>query len=321
MLQLLKLSHHEHSGRLRAHTHTSYLPLGIILAVVGFALITYTATASPATPGPDAGSIGLIGTMPAKPPTTAATIKTPTNGQRFSTTPVTVSGSCPADTLVEIFKNGIFAGSAICSSSGNYLLDIDLLTGANALLARVYDALNQAGPDSNIPTVFYDGGSPAAAPVTGLNFGGPQLLLNTDAAFRGVFPGDDLTMPIDVIGGSPPFAISLQWGDGQNNNVPRGDNTTFRTAHKYARAGNYKITLQATDSTGRVAFLMVAAIVNGQPDLAAAAAKNNAASPDFTSRLLILWPLYASTLAVVISFWLGERREKHILQKRGQLVA
>ncbi len=73
------------------------------------------------------------------------------------------------------------------------------------------------------------------------------------------------------------------------------------------------MTLQATDAQGRVAFLTVAAIVNGQPDPAAAAA----AEPPKTNKFLALWPLYVSAVAIVIAFWLGERREKYVLLNRG----
>jgi hypothetical protein len=53
---------------------------------------------------------------------------------------------------------------------------------------------------------------------------------------------------------------------------------------------------------------MVAAIVNGQPDAAAAGTTKTPAN-----KLLLLWPLYTASVAVLVSFWLGERREKHIL--------
>jgi hypothetical protein len=148
---MLKLIHHKHSGKLRPHEHTSYLPLGALLLVVGLLLGVYTSYA--ASPGPQAGSIGLTGVVPGNPPTAAPTIDTPKDGTHFSTTPVTVSGTCPKNTLVEVFKNNIFAGSIPCTDAGKYSLDIDLLIGANVLFARVYDDLNQAGPDSNKPTV------------------------------------------------------------------------------------------------------------------------------------------------------------------------
>jgi hypothetical protein len=314
MLKWLKLSHHHHSGVLRPHEHTSYLPLGLILLGVGFILIAYTASA--ASPGPESGSIGLSGVMPGKAPTVAATIRQPINGQRFSSTPMSVSGTCPANTLVELFKNDIFAGSTPCLAGGTYTLEIDLLIGQNILIARVYDSLNQPGPDSNAVTVFYDALPTQAGALTPLDFGGDQLLLNTDAVFRGVFPDKEMSVPIDILGGSPPYAINIQWGDSTNKVIPRNDNVTFSANHIYKKPGTYQVSIQGTDASGRVAFLTVASIVNGQPAIANA----TAASTSTTNKLLVLWPLYASAFAVVISFWLGERREKQILMKRGLII-
>lgn len=318
MLNWLKLSHHDHSGQLRPHEHTSYLPLALLLLVVGFALTTFTVQAASPRPGPAAGSIGISGTMPGQPPTVAAVVQVPGSGQRFSTSPVTISGTCPANTLVEIFKNDIFAGSTPCTSAGTFSLDVDLLIGQNTIIARVYDDLNQPGPDSNAITVFYDALPPQADPTTFLDFGGPQLLLNTDAVFRGVFPEKEFNIPVNILGGTPPYALNVQWGDANNKVVPRSDNAPFSVGHTYLKPGTYQITLQATDASGRVAFLTVAAIVNGQPAAAAAAAA--ASSGSTPNQLLLLWPLYTSSIAVLVSFWLGEQREKRILDKRGLLI-
>lgn len=316
MLKWLKLSHHTHSGRLRPHEHTSYLPLGILLAFVGFVLMTYTVSAASTSPGPEAGSIGLTGIVPGKPPSVAATIGSPRDGQRFSTSPVSFSGTCPKGTLVEVFKNDIFAGSTPCTDAGTYSLDVDLLIGQNTIIARVYDSLNQAGPDSNIITVYYDALPAQAGPINTLDFGGPQLLLNTDAVFRGVFPEREMSVPVDILGGVAPYALNVQWGDSTNKVVPRNDNLTFNVNHVYNKPGTYQITLQASDAGGRVAFLTVAAIVNGQPDVITPAAATNV-----PSQLLLMWPLYAAAAAAVVSFWLGERREKRLLERHGLLVS
>lgn len=321
MLNWLTLSHHHHSGRLRPHEHTSYLPLGILLLIVGIALTAYTATAI-SHPGPDASSVGLSGTMPAKPPTVAATITTPGNQQRFSTSPVTVGGLCPATTLVEIFKNNIFAGATPCTDSGKFSLDVDLLIGQNTIVARVYDALNQPGPDSNQLIVFYDALPPQAGSITSLDFGSPQMLLNTDAVFRGAFPNQQLSVPVSIVGGTAPYAINIRWGDSLNNMMPRSDNATFNATHAYDKPGTYQISLQATDAGGRVAFLTVASIINGQPPLATTAAMSGTTTPGSllanlqAGKLLVLWPLYSSVLAVVASFWVGEHREHYLLTKR-----
>lgn len=308
MQHWLKISHHKHSGRLRPHEATSYLPLAVLLLLVGFALTICSVSAL--SPGPQAGSVGLKGTMPGAPPKIAATINTPHSGQHFTTTPVTVSGSCLANTLVEIYKNDIFAGSGSCSARGAYSIDIDLLIGQNTLVARVYDDLNQPGPDSNQVTVFYDALPTQASALAGLNFNSAQLLLTTDAVYRGLFPNQQFSVPVQVLGGTPPYAVDIEWGDNSHKVTPRNDNITFTVQHTYTKAGVFPIKMQATDAFGRVAFLSVAAIVNGQPGAAAPTISNK--KPPY-SAVLVMWPLYTGMIACVGSFWLGERREKHAL--------
>lgn len=308
MYHWFKFSHRKHSGRFRPHEYTSYLPLSILLLIVGLALTVTTVSAGS---GPGDGSIGLTGTMPGIAPKVAATITSPVRGQSFTTTPITIAGSCPANTLVEIYKNDIFAGSGPCTNGGGYSFQIDLLNGQNLLIARVYDSLNQPGPDSIPVTAFYNALPTQAAGIAPLNFGGTQLLLNTDAVYRGIFPNQPLSIPIEIIGGTPPYAVDIQWGDTTNKIIARNDNITFNAEHTYLKAGTYQITIQTTDAQGRVAFLTVAAIVNGQPGLVA----STGSTPSTTNKLLVLWPLYTSSAAMVLSFWLGERREKHILRR------
>lgn len=319
MKHWLKLSHHTHTGKIRPHEHTSYFPLSLLLILVGYVLIGYSSVVLADTPytGPESGAVGLSGTMPADPPTEAATITSPVNQERFSTSPVTVRGTCPEDTLVQIYKNDIFAGSTPCTDQGTFSLDVDLLIGRNVLVARVYDNLNQAGPDSNKVVTFYDAVPPQAGPLTGLDFGGNQLVLNTDAVYRGVFPEREFKVPIDILGGTPPYALNVQWGDSTNRVVPRDNNTPFKINHTYQKPGTYQISLQASDSVGRVAFLTVAAIVNGQPEVPT----GTGASTAEVNRLLLLWPLYTGAAAVVASFWLGEQREKRLLRHRGLLLS
>jgi hypothetical protein len=278
-------------------------------------LIVYTASAE--SPPPQANSIGLTGQVPAAPPTTAATIKTPTDQKHFSESPVTFSGSCPINTLVELYKNNIFAGSTTCSDTGIFSLQVDLLIGQNVFVAKVYDALNQAGPDSNSVTAFYDLVPVQGTSLSSLSFSSNQLLLNTDAVFRGTFPSQELSLPLEIIGGTPPFAINIQWGDSTNKVVSRNDNTSFRTGHAYQKAGTYQMSIQVSDATGKIAFISVAAIVNGQPSVVSSTTTPASIA---ANGLLVLWPLYTAVFAVVISFWLGEKREKGIYNKRGMML-
>lgn len=326
MATWLKLSPHTHTGRRRPHEHTSYTALALLLFAVGIALSFYTAHAASLSwtrPLPASGSIGITGVMPGKPPTIAATIGPPADGQHFTSSPVTLSGTCPKDTLVEIFRNDIFAGSTVCDDNGKYTIEVDLLSGANAFIARVYDALNQAGPDSNKITVYFDFNAPIAKGATSLDAGAAPMVLITDAVYRGVFPNQPMSMPISILGGVPPYAINVLWGDTKNDLTSRADNQTFTVPHTYQKAGIYQIALQATDKQGRVAFLTVAAIVNGQPDVATTTGSGQSGSGSsnaIVAQLLALWPLYTAAVAMVISFWLGEKREMHTLAAHGQLL-
>jgi hypothetical protein len=307
-----KLIHHEHSGRLKPHEHTSYSLLAVLMLFVGLVLgICSISTVSADHPEPQAGSIGLTGAMPAAPPKTAAVITSPKSGTHFGQSPVTISGTCPAGTLVEVYKNNIFAGSTPCDDSGKFSIDIDPLFGENVITAQVYDVLNQAGPTSTPITIFYDARPQAADPLSFLNFSGDQMLLTTDAVYRGSFPGQMINVPVNIIGGTAPYAINIQWGDPSNKVVPRGDNSTFNVGHAYDKPGTYKITLQGSDSQQRVAFLTVAAVINGQPSVIASSNLSKKA----INKLLVLWPVYTIAIAIIISFWLGERREKKIIEE------
>src|SRR5665213_86536 len=140
MQSKLKISHHKHSGRLRPHEHTSYIPLAFLVLAVGGILAAFSlSTVSASDPPPQSGSVGLTGTVPAAPPKTAATITSPKAQQHFTTSPITISGTCPSGTLVEVYKNNIFAGSTPCGNNGSYSVQVDLLYGQNSLTVQVYD--------------------------------------------------------------------------------------------------------------------------------------------------------------------------------------
>src|SRR5438105_4209568 len=142
MFNNTKIIHHQHTGRLRPHEHTSYTSLAfiVLVATVVLTVFSFNQDVYAGHPPPQAGSVGLTGQVPGKPPSQGANITSPPDGKHFITSPITVSGSCPTQTLVEIYKNDIFAGSTPCSDSGGFSINVDLLFGQNTLTAQVYDA-------------------------------------------------------------------------------------------------------------------------------------------------------------------------------------
>jgi hypothetical protein len=252
------------------------------------------------------GSIGIEGTIISPAPTNPATIAIPTNGQEFTDLPITVSGLCVDGLLVKVFKNNIFSGSAECQN-GSYSVQIDLFIGVNELVARVYDSLDQAGPDSNLVTVTFSDSRQGA---------GPRVSLSSNFAKRGANPGSTLTWPIILSGGIGPYAVSVDWGDGKEPDlISLAFPGPFDIEHVYDNPGIYNIIIKATDNNGGVAFLQLVGVANGplSQDL------GDPAEGEGPERVVtrIIWQPAAFLIPFLISiFWLGKRYELHVLRKR-----
>lgn len=252
------------------------------------------------------GSVGLEGRINGNPPTQGATISFPRDGAVISSLPTTVTGICPTGVLVKIFKNNVFAGSVQCVN-GSFSLQIDLFSGRNELVARVYDDLDQAGPDSNIVVV--------TMPFEGIT--APNRISLTSAfAKRGANPGQTLTWPIGISGGDAPYAITVDWGDGKTPDIiSQSFAGTFNINHVYDSAGVYNIVIRATDRNGNVAFLQLVGVANGPIGQNSGGQGNNSDSTIVKTRIIWIPALVALPL-IAIAFWLGRRHELSVLRKR-----
>jgi len=247
------------------------------------------------------GSVGLEGVIPSTPPTTGASITIPSNGQTFSNIPIDVRGICPNGLLVKLFKNGVFTGSAQCDG-GSFKISTDLFSGANELVAKVYDALDQAGPDSNIITVNFND--------AGFGSSRSRVTLTSNYAKRGANPGDTLTWPILLSGGIAPYALSVDWGDGKTELVSRANAGSFDITHAYKDPGVYNIIIKATDSNQATAFLQLVGVANG-----AVADNTTAPKAETTKTVVVWWPMGLAIILVIFSFWLGRRQKLHELTR------
>ena len=253
------------------------------------------------------GSVGIEGKVPGNPPSQAPTITVPKNGQVFTSIPITVSGLCQSGLLVEVFKNNVFAGSVVCTN-GSFSLQIDLFSGLNDLIARQYDGLNQASPDSATVSVTFDDGSVQS---------GPRISITSVYAKRGANPGSTLTWPLTISGGQGPYAVSVDWGDkSQPDLLSRLAAGDFTIEHIYKQAGIYNIIIKVTDANGISAFLQVVGIGNG-------AIEQSAGTDDQPNVViketipLVFWVLAGLAIPlVVVSFWLGKKHQLQHIRSR-----
>lgn len=286
-------------------------------STAAFFLVLGAAPVSAQSTGPEqSGSVGLSGTISAPPPQTGATITVPTNGQRFTEVPIPVRGTCPTGLLVKLFKNNVFAGSVQCEN-GSYEINIDLFTGENELIARVYDDLDQPGPDSNVVTVFFVDNRAGA---------GSRVSVTSNFAKRGANPGQTITWPITISGGSGPYAISVDWGDGSPPDLfTEAFPGNINLSHIYESPGIYNIVVRVSDSDGNVAFLQLVGVANGPlsqvgPDgqpLSQAGQDNGIAFfASGSNTVLVWWPATLTIPFVITTFWLGKKHMVRVMKKR-----
>lgn len=282
----------------------------IIFVTVSFSVLVGRAFAQVTPPeNPQSGSTGLQGTISAPPPTSGATISIPRDGQSFDSNPVAVSGLCPSDLLVKLFKNNVFAGSAQCEN-GSFSLQIDLFNDQNQLIAKVFDALDQPGPDSNTVNVTYSVKDPSQI---------DRVNLTSNYAKRGANPGQALTWPIIISGGSGPYAINVDWGDGKAPDLQSVEFPgSFDIQHIYDNPGVYNVLVKATDKNGNAAYLQLIAVGNGALSQTTGSGGGDGDSNTVTAtttKTRILWePAAIIAPFVFFTFWLGKKHELKTLK-------
>lgn len=212
-----------------------------LLALFVFVRPTMAIEALP-TPEPKPGSYGLEATKTQAAPTQGATITTPGNGASFSTSPITVNGICPSDLLVQVYNNNVMVGAVMCTS-GSFSAQVSLFAGTNELSAIVYDTLDQAGPVSNVVTVNYADTNFAAF--------GTLITLTSSYGRRSAAVGTELGWPLQLSGGTGPYAFSLDWGDGTAAELKSQSLAGLvNITHTYKKAGIYQANIKVTDTNG-----------------------------------------------------------------------
>jgi hypothetical protein len=254
------------------------------------------------SPDPEqSATTGLQGKISSPPPTTPATITTPVSGRTYDTLPITISGLCKTGLLVKIFSNNIFVGSVECVN-GSYTIQVDLFGGQNELVARVFDSLDQAGPDSNIATVTFQDSK--IAPF------GQRISLTSTLAKKGAPVGSLLSWPIVLSGGNGPYAISIDWGDGTASDLKSQPFAgSFEISHVYKTAGIYRVVVKATDSTGATAFLQLVGVGAGQVTQTGTGTKDGKNTSGTVRIVYIWWPILLMIPILFAMFWVGRRYE------------
>lgn len=248
-------------------------------------------------PDPKPGSYGLEAVKTKEPPKTGARITNPTNGRAFSESPITVSGICPTGLLVQVYNNNVMVGAVMCEN-GSFSVQVSLFSGNNDLSALVFDELNQEGPPSNTVRVTFND--------TDFSAFGELMTLTSSYGRRSSAAGSELGWPLQLDGGTGPYAFSIDWGDGSPSQLlSRTSPGVFNIAHAYKRAGIYRVSVRVADTNGVTAFLQVIALANGKVEAEAEKPKEEVAT-----KPQIMWlPTLIAIALMIPAFWLGRRSQ------------
>ncbi|MGH7157106.1 MAG: PKD domain-containing protein [Candidatus Saccharimonadales bacterium] len=265
--------------------------------------------------------------VPGSPVTSPPVITNLIPNQQFNAMPIYVSGTCPGNAAyVEIFDNGIMQGTAICNN-GFFDPQFNLFPGKNQITAQAFNITDDPGPASLLMTVYYNPPQPPQPPHSpAQSTTAAPLTLTTAFVYKGFDVGQEVSWPVEISGGSAPYALNVDWGDGNNDVISRGSSGSFDINHTYSKPGGYKnsytIQVKASDSSGNKAYLQFFVIVNQkQGQIAGVGNITNKPTPTLNSKgwLWYAWPAYLLIFLLVLSYWLGEREELIILKKRGLL--
>jgi len=281
-----------------------------------------------------ADSYDVRGRVPAPIPGSPAEITSPVNQTHFTTTPQTVTGVCPTNSYVKLYRNGNFSGVTTCGSTDTtYSVATDLSPGSNELYTRVFNITDDEGPESSHITVWYDPPAPVTNITKGTTVGSQQsrpsipsstsepfFIVSDYKQYRVYDSGQPASWELSLSGGTGPYDVTVLWGDGDQSTVTRSDKSAFTISHSYAVDGaeqaTYKIKVLAVDATQATAFLQLLAIINsGSKPVSATLSTNSSPGSGIASHLpstqllaWIVWPTYSVVTLMTLSYWLGERQ-------------
>lgn len=133
----------------------------------------------------------------------------------------------------------------------------------------------------------------------------------SDYKYQAHAQGKAIEWKLAVVGGTPPYQLSIDWGDGNTDQISRPDQSEFTISHVYDgldTAERYAVIIQAEDARGATTVLQLAAAMRGG---GASVGTDNGIFAWLINSvrdwLWVVWPAYIAVVLMVLSFWIGER--------------
>ncbi len=272
-----------------------------------------------------ADSYDVSASVPFPAPTAAAVIDPSFAGSTQTAEVVELFGTCQSvypSSIVSIWRDGQLLGSTNCQANNTFRLNITLALGGNSLIARTSSISLIYGPDSQPVNVTYTPStvptiaSPGPTPATN---NPSDLRITSNQPVAVMSESNTVTIEIKVDGGTSPYTITINWGDGSTETQTVAGPGLYRFTHTYASPNIFRVLASVTDVLGATKVFQF--IVTSTSPQAATAQKPTAEttpqSADSKGRnyFLLLGTfigLFVLLIIFLTSFWLGRRYEhKH----------
>lgn len=149
------------------------------------------------------------------------------------------------------------------------------------------------------------------------------FLLTSDFKYQAKRNGQSCSWELGISGGTAPYAIAVDWGDGQASQYVRADKAGFTIEHTYSvrtlTEKNYVVLVSATDQHGATTILQLTAVIKGSAVSVSASGTGFSAVLGGVQRWLwVVWPVYIAVLLMALSFWIGEREayQRFLVRRR-----
>lgn len=317
--------HHKHTGKLIHHRHTSY-PILFTLAVIVGGLILLTGRVA------QADDLFVSATIPAPIPAGAPTFTSPDDGSSTTNNSVNFTGTCPVITpavIIALYDGSTLLGSGLCQTDGTFAVAAALAPGAHAVVATVVTITNDTGESSLPLHIIY---TPPTVPISPSEPTAPQApdspsspsSPSTPAA--AAYPTDSTIAPLDIIsekpfitfhsnrlaewsgrfaGGTTPYTVTIQWGDGTQVAYPVGSNDLQVFSHQYNQNRVYIVSITTRDSKGATLKRNYVAMQSNGAPVASTSQSTLASMIDSThiDPYIGVFSVYSCLLATMLMMW------------------
>jgi hypothetical protein len=181
-------------------------------------------------------------------------ITDPADGYLSSSRSVTVRGTGPTNSQIEVYLDNRLSGSIFANSYGEWTFITTLSKNKQNFSVR---ACNQGTCSnfSNQITISYIGD------LTICNLGSRLA----DYRYYGIQPDEGIDIGLSILAGNPRYEVLIDWGDASVEHITKLDDEKVRYHHIYKDTGQYNGVVTIEDSLGCVQYQYFTVAV-GQDD-------------------------------------------------------